>query len=228
MSPQWIFPAIAACGLALALAAPAAAHVTVQPEAAIQGDYTAFAFEVPNERPDAGTVELAVTLPADHPISSVFTKPVPGWTSQVVTEGDAVRTITWTAQPGVRINPGEYQEFELVAGPLPEDTDMLVMPTVQSYDSAEVVAWDAPPVAEGAEEPEHPAPVLMLRPQSESQGASHGASNPGAPTVTSTSATSAATDSTARLLGGAGLLLGALGLGLGAGAVLRTRRRGPA
>ena len=33
-------------------------------------------------------------------------------------------------------------------------------------------------------------------------------------------------DDTARWLGGAGLLVGALGLGLGMGAVLRTRRSG--
>lgn len=233
MSKKWIFPAIAAAGLAVALAAPAAAHVTVQPGTATRGGYTAFAFRVPNERPDAGTVQLEVTLPAEHPMSSVRTKPLAGWTAQLGKEGDVVRTITWTAQPGVRINPGEYQEFEVSAGPLPKDADMLVLPAVQSYDSAEVVAWDAPPVAEdadGAEESEHPAPVLRLLPGELLPGdGGPGPSNSAGPTVTGTSTTTAAaTDSTARLLGGAGLILGALGLGLGAGAVLRTRRRGPA
>jgi len=82
MPKKWIFPAIAASGLAIALAAPAAAHVTVQPGTATQGGYTAFAFRVPNERPDAGTVKLEVTLPAEHPISSVRTKPLAGWTAQ--------------------------------------------------------------------------------------------------------------------------------------------------
>jgi hypothetical protein len=37
----------------------------------------------------------------------------------------------------------------------------------------------------------------------------------------------AATDTTARWLGGIGLLVGALGLGLGVGAVARTRRSRP-
>ena len=36
----------------------------------------------------------------------------------------------------------------------------------------------------------------------------------------------ASEDTTARWLGGAGLLVGALGLGFGGGAVLRTRRAG--
>ncbi|MGH3904908.1 MAG: YcnI family protein [Pseudonocardiaceae bacterium] len=227
MSKKWIFSAMAACGLAVALAAPAAAHVTVQPGEASQGGYTAFAFRVPNERPDAGTVKLEVTLPADHPISA-RTKPMTGWTAKVVKEGEAARTITWTAQPGVRINPDEFQEFEVAAGPLPKDTDKLVLPTKQTYDNGEVVAWDAPPVAEGAEEPEHPAPVLTLLPEAAGESGHHNGT--AGPTVAGTSDTSAdpGTDSTARLLGGAGLILGALGLGLGAGAVLRLRRRGSA
>jgi uncharacterized protein YcnI len=224
MPKKLIFSMIAAVGLAIALATPAAAHVSAQPGEATQGGYTAFAFRVPNERPAAGTVQLEVTLPAEHPIGSVRTKPMAGWTANVVKEGDAVRTITWTAQPGVRINPDEFQEFEVSAGPLPKDTDLLVMPTKQSYDNGEVVSWDAPPAAEGAEEPEHPAPVLSLVPGEDGAAAADGDNHSAAGTDTA----AAATDSTARWLGGAGLILGALGLGLGAGAVLRLRRGGSA
>ena len=211
---RWILPAGAAGALTLALAAPAAAHVTVQPGEATQGGYGAFAFRVPTERPDAGTVKLEVTLPAEHPIRSVRTKPMPGWTVSLTKNGETVRTITWTAGPGVRIGPGEYQEFDVSAGPLPEDTDHLVLPVVQTYDSGEIVAWDAPP-AEGAE-PEHPAPVLELIPEEDA-----GAMEPTAGTATASGA-----DTTARWVGGAGLAVGALGLGVGAGAVLRTRRAG--
>ncbi len=211
MSKRWILSTGAAGALLLALAAPAAAHVTVQPGEAEQGGYGAFAFRVPNERDDAGTVALSVTLPAEHPIRSVRTKPMPGWTAALTKDGETVRTITWTAGPGVRIAPGEYQEFEVSAGPLPEDADALVLPAVQTYDSGEVVAWDAPPT-EG-EEPEHPAPVLELVPGEEAAGVAPAASASGA-------------DETARWLGGAGLALGALGLGVGTGAVLRTRRGG--
>lgn len=228
MSKKLIFSAIAACGLALGLATPAYAHVTAQPGEATQGDYTAFAFRVPNEQPKAGTVKLEVTFPKDHPIPSVRTKPLPGWTAKVIKDNKSVHQVIWTAQPGVRINPDEFQEFEVSAGPLPKDTDTLVMPTTQTYDNGEVVKWDAPPAPEGAEEPEHPAPTITLTPAAEGAGDhdSHG----GSPTVTHTAgdAASSSTDSTARWLGGAGLVVGALGLGLGAGAVLRGRRGGGA
>lgn len=223
MPKKWIYSVLAAGGLTVILAVPAAAHVTVQPGEATQGGYTAFAFRVPNERPDAGTVKIEVTLPADHPIGSIRTKPMTGWTAKVVKQGNAVRSVTWTAQPGVRINPDEFQEFEVAAGPLPRDTDELVLPTRQSYDNGEVVSWDAPPVADGAPEPEHPAPVLALEPAAAGE-AGHAGHDEAAPTVTGAPETTSGTDSTARLLGGAGLVLGALGLGFGAGAVLRLRR----
>lgn len=81
-------------------------------------------------------MKLEVTLPAEHPIRSVRTKPMPGWTVSLTKNGETVRTITWTAGPGVRIGPGEYQEFDVSAGPLPEDTDQLVLPAVQTYGTA--------------------------------------------------------------------------------------------
>jgi uncharacterized protein YcnI len=230
MSKKLIFSAVAACGLAIGLATPAYAHVTAQPEEATQGDYTAFAFRVPNEQPKAGTVKLEVTFPSDHPIASVKTKPIAGWTAKVVKDNKAVHQVTWTAQPGVRINPDEFQEFEVSAGPLPKDTDKLVMPATQTYDNGEVVKWSDPPAPEGAEEPEHPAPTITLTPAAEGAGGHHDGGHGGSPTVTNTAGDTGATasDSTARWLGGAGLIVGALGLGLGAGAVLRGRRGGSA
>jgi uncharacterized protein YcnI len=228
--PRALMRAATVCGVAatvaLAAATPALAHVTAQPGEAKQGGYTKIAFRTPNESPTAGTVRLEVTLPPEHPITSVSTQPIPGWTAQVTTqplatpvqdEGrtitEAPRTITWTAQPGTRINPGEFVEFEVSMGPLPTDTDQLLFPAVQTYDDGRVVRWDQPPAVEGAPEPEHPAPLVKLvaAAGNESGGTAAGAA-PEAP------------DSTARWLGGAGLLLGALGLGFGIGALLRARR----
>ncbi|HYH28817.1 MAG TPA: YcnI family protein [Pseudonocardia sp.] len=207
--------------VALAGAAPAFAHVTATPEAAEQGGYAVIALRVPNESDTAGTVALEVTLPADHPITSVRTTPRPGWTATTTsapldpplerhgrTITEAVRTVTWTADPGVRIGPGEFAEFPLSLGPLPTDTDRLVLPAVQTYDDGEVVAWDQPPAADGSE-PERPAPTVTLTAPADAAAAAAPASP---------------ADTTARWLGGAGLLVGALGLGVGAGAVLRTRR----
>jgi len=231
-----------AAALSVVTALPAAAHVTVQPGEANQGGYAKFAFRVPNESTTAGTIKLEVTFPQDTPLSSVRTRPMAGWTAQVVKEKlatpvkqgereitEAVRTVTWTAQPGVRVGPDEFTEFEISAGPLP-DADQLLLPTVQTYDDGKVVSWDAPPAAEGADEPDRPAPVLTLVAAS---GDGHGAATDQAAgaeteTVTSSEVSQAADarDDTARWLGGAGLAVGALGIGLAGGALLATRRRG--
>ncbi|GAA4544724.1 YcnI family protein [Pseudonocardia xishanensis] len=223
--------AAVAAGLLLAGAAPAFAHVTAQPGTAEQGGYTVVNFRVPNESATAGTVKLQVNLPVDHPITSARTTPQPGWTAEVVkgtlpapveVNGaqvtEAVTAVTWTAQPGTRIGPGQFIDFPLSVGPLPTDTDQLVLPTVQTYDDGRVVAWDQPTVA-GAEEPEHPAPTVTL---TAAAGGAHG--HDAAAATSGGSTEGGATDTTARWLGGTGLLLGALGLGLGGGALLRSRR----
>jgi uncharacterized protein YcnI len=225
----------------------AAAHVTakVLGETAQQGGYTKITFRVPNEDQTAGTVKVEIKLPVDHPMTSARTKPMAGWTAQITKVTldkpikvhdaevkEAVSSVTWTAAAGTRINPGEFQEFELSAGPLPEGTDQLVIPAIQTYDNNEVVTWDAPPAEEGAEEPEHPAPVIDLAPAGEDHhGGSVAPENAAAEAedghddgAGATQAAAASTDDTARWLGGAGLVVGALGLGFGVGATLRARR----
>lgn len=236
---------LSAAGLAVLLGGGgiASAHVTARVigEPAAQGGYTKITFRVPNEDNTAGTVKLEVKMPADAPVASLRTKPIPGWTAQIVkaklatpvkthdTEiTEAVSTITWTANPGVRINPGEFQEFEVSGGPLPE-ADKLVMPSVQTYDNGKVVSWDAPPPAEGAEEPEHPAPALALTPaepndQQAGAPAGNGDTHTGSTETAAGAEPASNTDNTARWLAGAGLLVGALGLGFGAGALLRGRQ----
>jgi periplasmic copper chaperone A len=227
--------AVAATAAVLA-ASPASAHVTAQPGRAEQGGYGVVDLRVPNESDTAGTVKLVVTLPADHPFPSVRTTPVPGWTATVTKApltppvrvgelllSEAARTVTWTADPGTRINPGEYLDFPLSLGPFPTGLDTISLPAVQTYDDGEVVAWDQPATADGSE-PERPAPVVSLTPATGAGG--HGAHD-GAATAPEP-ATAPPVDDTARWLAGAGLLVGALGLGVGAGAVLRSRRPAPA
>lgn len=237
----------AAAAFALISTGVAAAHVTAQPGTATKGDYAKISFRVPSESATAGTVKLEVTLPVDHPISSVRTAPIPGWTAQItkaplnppVQRGDtkiteAPRTITWTARPGTRIGPNEFVEFDVSMGPLPEDTDQLVFPAVQTYDDGKVVSWNQPQPA-GAPEPEHPAPSVRLVAGSgghhDAASADQGPDAAMAGMAGMDGAGGMATgaggvDSTARWLGGIGLVLGVIGLWLGADAILRTRRSG--
>ncbi|MFJ8580033.1 YcnI family protein [Micromonospora sp. NPDC093277] len=152
----------------------AAAHVTVNPREATQGGYAKLAFRVPNERDDAGTTKLEVALPADTPVASVSVRPMAGWTVQVdktklatpiemhgsqVTE--APSKITWTADGTANaIKPGQFQEFEISVGPLPE-ADTMIFKALQTYSSGEIVRWIDEPSTDGSEA-EHPAPVLKL------------------------------------------------------------------
>lgn len=215
----------------------ASAHVSAQPSEFTQGGRATFAFRVPNERDNAGTTKVEVTLPQDTPLTSVRTKPLAGWKSEVVkgkldkpvTVGgkeitEAFKTITWTAEPGVKIGVNEYQEFFVSLGTLPEKSK-LELPAKQTYENGEVVDWSQSAGADG-KEPEHPAPVLKLAPKKagEDSHGGHGTA-PAAHSSTDTHEASAASDKTARYLGGAGLAVGALGLGLGVGAVLRSRRK---
>ena len=224
--------AAAACVVALIGAAPAFAHVTAQPGTAQQGGYAVVTFRVPDEDDTAGTTALTVSLPTDHPISSVRTTPISGWTATTTTialnppvQDDGrtitktVGSITWTAAAGTAIAPGQYLDFPVSLGPLP-DVGEISFAAKQTYDNGTVVDWNQPPNADGSE-PEHPAPSITLTPAA--AGAHGMAMASGAPDA---SEEAGGTDTTARWLGGAGLLVGALGLGVGGGAVLRTRRAG--
>jgi uncharacterized protein YcnI len=227
-----------AAGTALLAATPALAHVTANSDDAQQGGYAVVQMRVPNESDTAGTIKLETTIPTDHPITSVRVQPVPGWTATLTntplnpplqrngrTYDQVVGTITWTADPGVRINPGEYTDFPISLGPLPTDAARITLPSTQTYDDGQVVSWAQPPNPDGSE-PDRPAPSLALAPAA--AGGDATAAVPAAGPAPA--APAGGVDATARWLGGTGLLLGALGLGLGGGALLRSRRSaaGPA
>ncbi|WP_063794399.1 YcnI family protein [Kitasatospora sp. MBT63] len=227
----------------LASAVPAFAHVTVQPGTAAQGAYTAVAFRVPDESDTASTTKLEVTLPADHPVASVATRPLPGWTATAektklatplkTDDGDeiteAVSKITWTADANAKIAPGQFQDFAVSLGPLPTDTDKIVFKALQTYDDGTVVRW-IEESKDGRPEPEHPAPVLTLTKAAAEGGDTHGmtASTAGraAPPAAAGSAASTSSDSAARTLGVVGIVVGVVGAALGV-LGLRRRNEGP-
>ncbi|MFE0325202.1 YcnI family protein [Streptomyces sp. NPDC058960] len=207
-------PAAALAGAAavLILAPAAAAHVTIQPKTSEPGGYAKEAFRVPNERDNASTVQVEVAFPADHPLASVAVQPVPGWTATVhkqklatplkTDDGEVTVAVTSIVWKGGRIEPGQFQEFPVSVGPLPTNTDSLVFKALQTYSDGTVVRWiDVP--QQGAPEPEHPAPVLTVRP----------AAAPAVP--------AARPDTLGRVLGSAGLAAGVAAIGWS----LSSRRR---
>ncbi|MCP3818044.1 YcnI family protein [Streptomyces sp. A3M-1-3] len=241
---------VVAAAAVLLLSGPAFAHVSVQPGEAEKGGYATINFKVPNERDNASTNKLEVSFPTDHPLASVMPQPVPGWQVEVTKAKlakplkvhgkeikEAVSKVTWT---GGKIAPGQFQQFPLSVGQLPEDADQLVFKALQTYDNNEVVRWIEEP-KEGAEEPQNPAPVLKLtEPTGEGHhGGATGGKDEGKDDGTSddksaghqddkgddhqkTAAASDSSDTTARVLAGVGIAVGAAGVAFG---VFAGRRR---
>ncbi|MGD9486245.1 YcnI family protein [Streptomyces sp. TRM70308] len=248
MSASRRFAAAACLGAAAVFtaAAPALAHVTVDPSTVPGGGYATINFKVPNERDTAATVKLEVTLPTDHPLASAQPEPVPGW-DVAVERGtleepielhgkqidEVPSKITWTAEDA-GIEPGTFQRFPVSVGRLPEDADRLVFKAVQTYDNDDVVRWIEVP-EEGGEEPQSPAPVLDLGAAGDGGHGSHGGdgadasggdqdaggdADPAADTAADADGT--ATDTTARVLAVVGIAVGLGGIGYG---VFAGRRR---
>jgi uncharacterized protein YcnI len=206
--------------LTLTLAVPASAHVTVNANSAVQGGYAKATFRVPNESDTASTTKLEVNLPAATPFASVSLKPVAGWTmvaekaklaTPIEAHGtqitEAVSKITWTAAGDAAIKPGQFQEFDVSLGPLPE-VPQVIFKALQTYSDGTIVRWIDEPATDGTE-PEKPAPVLKLT-------AAAGAAAPGAaagPTVTAAADPAGEGDGT--WVGIVGILLGLAALVLG-------------
>jgi len=223
-------------GLALALAAttPASAHVRVDGDVE-QGGYGVLTFRVPTESDTASTTGLTITFPSDTPIVSVSTQPKPGWTATVEraeldepveSHGaeitDYVARVTWTADAGTGIRPGEFDTFAVSAGPMPE-LDELALPATQSYDDGSVVNWDQ--LSADGTEPDHPAPAIALAAAADGAGAGADA-DPAADTEGTTADVAAPTATTADTgaalgLGTAGLVAGVLALIVAVAALVR-------
>jgi uncharacterized protein YcnI len=168
---RWVLSVLAGVSLVILVASPAAAHIEVDPESAPKGLTSRFSFQVPNEKDTAATTGIEVDVPTDHPVAQVRVQEKPGWTFAVekqtlpkpiktedgeVTE--AVAKVTWT---GGQIQPGGFDLFPVLAGPLPKNTSKLEFKVTQTYSDGDVVRW-IEPTAPGGAEPEHPAPVLKL------------------------------------------------------------------
>lgn len=222
------FAAALAAGAVLVLSGPAFAHVGVQPGEAAKGGYAVINFKVPNERDNASTTQVEVNFPIDQPLTSVMPQDIPGWTVNVEKSkldkplnvhgkqvNEAVTKVTWS---GGKIEPGKFQQFPVSIGKLPDNADQMVFKAIQTYDNNEVVRWIEETKA-GAPEPQNPAPVLKLT-------AAAGADDHHDDDATKTddakgkqgghdTAAATGSDTTARALGIAGIVLGLGGVAFG-------------
>ncbi|MFV8164835.1 YcnI family protein [Mycobacterium sp. 134] len=160
-------PTVVVAGIIVTAAAPAAAHVRVdagqQPP---RGGYGIVRLIVPTESEQASTVGVTVTLPDNVELTSARTLPIPGWTASVeiepTSDGQRVSRIIWRAiDKAGGLKPTEYGEFAFSAGPWPENTETVSLPSDQSYSDGSVVSWNEIAVDKDSES-EHPAPVVTL------------------------------------------------------------------
>jgi len=225
----------AAAGLALAMAAPlaASAHVSVSPDDSDAGAYSNFDFKALNESVTATTTRLEITLPTDTPIVSVSYQPTPGWSTEVITDTlptpvtvggntltEAPARIVFEADAGFGIAPGQFQQWTVSFGPLP-DVGSLVFPVVQTYDDGQVDNWTATADEAAADSSLKLAPVVFVN--DEPVVDDHDGSGDSAANTTDSHSTDASSES--RSNGDAGVALGlsiaalvlaAIGAGLGA------------
>jgi len=224
---------LAVTGFALvAAAAPAWAHVAVNPPSAPKGADAVIGFVVPNEKEDATTTVVKVQFPRDHPIPDVLVAAIPGWTAKitpftltkpiVTADGSfdaAVDNVTWTASAGAGIAAEHFQQFQISAG-LPDDADSLSFPTTQTYSDGSTVNW-VQVTTPGGPEPDDPVPVLTL-----TEGASGSTTPTTAPGTSSASSSVKKSDvDNAKTIAIVGIVAGGLGLLAGIGGIAMGRRR---
>lgn len=158
---------------AVLVAAPAGAHVEIDPASAAKGSFAIFSFQVPNERSDANTAKVEVQFPDNAVIPSTLVQQKSGWDIAITKRTldkpvntddgdvtDVVSTITWTAT-AAGLGPDQFDLFTVQAGPLPTNVKQLEFKAIQTYSNGEVVRWIEETPKSG-EEPEFPAPVLAL------------------------------------------------------------------
>src|SRR5215475_2271841 len=161
----------------VASAAPAWAHVKIEPASAPQGSDQVLSFVVPNEMDNARTTKVEVHFPTDNPIAAADTQPMPGWTANVTMQKSAqpiqtdegsvneeVASVTWTAAPGQGIPVNSFETFSVSIG-LPDGASSLNFPTIQTYSNGQAVSWVQTTPA-GGPEPDHPVPTITLTPSS--------------------------------------------------------------
>ena len=236
MGKRIVMTSALAGALVCVLAAPAAAHVTVDPPSAPQGATVKLSFLVPNEEATAKVTEIEVAFPTppETPIPSVSVEAKPGWTVHVTQQkltkpivtddgsiSEIVSLIDWkVATPTAAITPGQFGEFTIDADGLPDNENEVVFRAIQTYSNGDVVRW-IDPVTPNGPEAEHPTPILELtKPESAATPTTAASGSSGSTTIVATSTQ----DNSARALAIIGIVLGAIALILATGALMKRRR----
>jgi uncharacterized protein YcnI len=160
-------------GVAALLTSPSAiAHVNAVIDGGVPGETGLITLRVPAESDKPPTTKVEVRIPDDIQIRTVRAQPVAGWRIDIKKKktnppmyrddgtpvDEVVSSVTWTAT-GPGITTGQFDDFVLEAGPLP-DIETLTLPTMQTFADGTTDAW-VEPAPEGSD-PEFPVPTVTL------------------------------------------------------------------
>lgn len=184
-TPMRVVGVLLVSAVAALLASPSAgAHVGAYLEGGGPGETGLITLRVPAESDNPATTKVEVRIPDDIQIRTVRPQPVAGWELEIKKKktdppiyrddgtavDEVVSSVTWTAT-GPGILPGQFDDFVLEAGPLP-DVDTLTLPTIQTFADGTSDAWTEP-APEGSD-PEFPVPTVTV--EAEPDTASSGGS----------------------------------------------------
>ena len=142
-------------GVVAMLSSPAAAaHVDAELDGTGPGGFGVVTLGVPTESGKPSTTKVQVRIPDETPLRTVRAEPLAGWTLDIQTRkidpplrkddgtpvNEVVSTVTWTAAAGGGIPQGQFQEFGLYLGPMP-DADTLALPTTQTFSDGSTEVW---------------------------------------------------------------------------------------
>lgn len=159
--------------MALISSPPAAAHVDATLDGTGPGGFGVVTLGVPTEAGKPATVKVEVRIPEETPLRTVRAEPAPGWKLDIrkrtidpplrkddgTPVNEIVSTVTWTAASGGGIPEGQFQEFALYLGPMP-DADTLALPTTQTFADGTSEAWTEQTT--GGEKPKFPVPTVSI------------------------------------------------------------------
>lgn len=170
--------AIAVAAILGALAAPAMAHVELDPGEALAGTTTTLIFSFHHGKDGAATTALEVQLPEGAAVQDL-----PAVADFRSAYDDGAGTVRWEGGP---VPDGVEAEFPVVLT-LPTEPGVALFPTIQETEAGEL-AWISEDESEG--EDNMPAPRLTLTP------------NPDATTTTEATTSTSVTDTTEAALPG--------------------------
>jgi uncharacterized protein YcnI len=231
----------ATAAIALSLASPAGAHVTVTPSSAAAGSYTIATFSVGHGCEASPTTSIEIQVPESvlsvTPTRNSFydvektmidlDEPIADSHGNEVTE--RVDSIVYTAR--TPLPDGMRDTFELSFQVPDAEGETLTFPTIQTCEDGETAWTEVAAEGQDSDELDSPAPAFEILPASGSgdhhgddtaeEGADQAADTSGE--ETEAAATTAAEPEDSSMLGWMGLGAGLLGLLAGGAALARTR-----